>query len=248
MEDIFSSFDDEPIGAASIGQVHLATLRESNRPVVVKVQYPEVEGFFRMDLLTIKTLCGLMLPNSNTDSLFDEFGKSFESEFDYRLEAQHLRTCGDNLVGAGFANVAFIPEPVDGSHRACPSTHANGLCTRRVMVMDRVPGRSVKKVMKDVFEEMAQAQGKTVEALMDEMKSQFEDPDKLRALLNTPPPSETSVRLGLALLTLCDWVRNVAVFGYNYTVGLLGDDMAYEWTTIPPNGPRLTRILYDVHG
>ena len=60
--------------------------------MVVKVQYPEVEGFFRLDLLTIKTLCAYMMPDASTDKMFDEVGKSFESEFDYRLEARNLRT------------------------------------------------------------------------------------------------------------------------------------------------------------
>jgi hypothetical protein len=58
VDEVFETFRDEPIGCASIGQVHLATLKGSAQKVVVKVQYPEVEAFFRLDLLTIKFLCG----------------------------------------------------------------------------------------------------------------------------------------------------------------------------------------------
>jgi hypothetical protein len=185
--------------------------------------------------------------------MFDEVGKSFVSEFDYRLEAQNLRKCGDNLLKAGFGSKAFIPEPVDALHKACPAERAQGgagegLCTRRVMVMDAVPGKPVKKVMKQVFADMAEAQGKTVAELMDEMKAEFEDPAKLTAMLNTPPPSETAVRVGIFLLGVKDCVRNGWAALYNYTVGLVAKPMAYHWTTTPPNGPALTRVLYDVHG
>ena len=40
VEEAFSSFSEEPLGAASIGQVHLATLKAGGAPVVVKLQYP----------------------------------------------------------------------------------------------------------------------------------------------------------------------------------------------------------------
>lgn len=49
LDDIFESFDESPIGAASIGQVHRATLR-NGQAVVVKVMYPEVEDLFRGDV------------------------------------------------------------------------------------------------------------------------------------------------------------------------------------------------------
>ena len=102
IDDLFESFSDKSIGAASIGQAHLATLKGSGHEVVVKVQYPEVEGFFHIDLFTVQALCSLFMEGS--DKLFEEFGKSFESEFDYRLEVSNLRVCSKNLIKAGFAD------------------------------------------------------------------------------------------------------------------------------------------------
>ena len=62
ISEIFSDFCDEPLGAASIGQAHAATLRGSGLPVVVKVQFPEARKFFRIDMRTIKNFCLVASP------------------------------------------------------------------------------------------------------------------------------------------------------------------------------------------
>ena len=54
---IYERFDPKPIAAGSIGQVHKAKLKSNSTEVVVKVQYPDVEKYFRMDCTTMKFLC-----------------------------------------------------------------------------------------------------------------------------------------------------------------------------------------------
>ena len=49
----YASFSMEPLGAASIGQTHRATLLDGTE-VVVKVQYPDVETYFRLDIATCR--------------------------------------------------------------------------------------------------------------------------------------------------------------------------------------------------
>ena len=61
LEDVFSTFDETPLGAASIGQVHRATLSDGTE-VVVKVQYPAAERFFRLDMETIKGIFRIANP------------------------------------------------------------------------------------------------------------------------------------------------------------------------------------------
>jgi predicted unusual protein kinase regulating ubiquinone biosynthesis (AarF/ABC1/UbiB family) len=63
--------------------------------VVVKVQYLEVEEFFKHDLAYIKILCKLL--GFDVDKIMEEFTKSFVSEFDYREEAINMRSCSDNM-------------------------------------------------------------------------------------------------------------------------------------------------------
>ncbi len=70
MENIFETFDPTPIGSASIGQVHRATLKcasgkgKAGQKVVVKVQYPEVERVFRGDVRTIKMFAQVAQPGT----------------------------------------------------------------------------------------------------------------------------------------------------------------------------------------
>ncbi len=55
MEEVFSSIDPEPLGAASLAQVHRATLRgEEDRQVAVKVQHPNVRDYSYTDMNTIE--------------------------------------------------------------------------------------------------------------------------------------------------------------------------------------------------
>ena len=62
MHEVFETFEETPIGAASIGQVHRATLKRDGSKVVVKVMYPGVEDTFRGDVRTIKMFCEVAQP------------------------------------------------------------------------------------------------------------------------------------------------------------------------------------------
>ena len=79
LSDIFDSFDETPIGAASIAQVYQATLK-SGQPVVVKVQRPGIEQIIQEDIEVLYTLARLLnryVPESRTYNpigIIDEFG------------------------------------------------------------------------------------------------------------------------------------------------------------------------------
>jgi ubiquinone biosynthesis protein len=93
---IFPTFDEQPLAAASLGQVHRATLRDG-REVVVKVQRP---GIRRQVLEDMEVLADLAeLADTHTElgryglaDLLEEFRKSLLDELDYRREADNLTT------------------------------------------------------------------------------------------------------------------------------------------------------------
>jgi len=93
-EKIFQSFDEKPIASASIGQVHRAVLPDG-RPVVVKVQRPDLARRFYQDLGCMRLLAkwGLLIkPEGQWQSwieLYDEFGRNLFQEINYLQEGRN---------------------------------------------------------------------------------------------------------------------------------------------------------------
>jgi aarF domain-containing kinase len=82
----------EPIAAASIGQVHRATL--NGKPVAVKVQFPGVANSIDADLSALRRIAGIALQiqgkDINLDAFFAELAESLKKEADYILEANNV--------------------------------------------------------------------------------------------------------------------------------------------------------------
>lgn len=90
---LFQSFSEQPFAAASIGQVHQAVLI-TGEPVVVKVQYPEIDTHIDSDLkqvrLALKLAGVINMDKDLQDELFNEIKNSLYDELDYTKEAQNL--------------------------------------------------------------------------------------------------------------------------------------------------------------
>lgn len=92
IETIFSYFDPDPVGAASIGQVHRAIL-DSGEEVAVKIQYPGVADSLESDLKSLKSMLiygRAFADRKRLDQLFAEIQRMLLQEADYRVEAQTL--------------------------------------------------------------------------------------------------------------------------------------------------------------
>jgi predicted unusual protein kinase regulating ubiquinone biosynthesis (AarF/ABC1/UbiB family) len=117
--EIFQSFDEEPIAAASIGQVYRATLREDpsgrgsgGRQVAVKVQYPGVAAAVRADLQNLDMIMRLlkrMTPGMDVKALTTEIRERIVEELDYELEAQNQRSLARIYRGHPFI---VVPEVI----------------------------------------------------------------------------------------------------------------------------------------
>jgi predicted unusual protein kinase regulating ubiquinone biosynthesis (AarF/ABC1/UbiB family) len=89
----FTSFDDDPVASASIGQVHKAVWSDG-REVAVKIQYPGADGALRADLKTMKRMVSVfkqLAPGVDIQGVVDELIERTEMELDYRLEADNQR-------------------------------------------------------------------------------------------------------------------------------------------------------------
>lgn len=136
MSKAFESFEQEPIAAASLGQVHRAVLR-GGRDVAVKVQRPDVRDRVLQDLSALDEMAAifdrLKGASRNIDAvrLLQEFRRSLMSELDYREEARNLVTLAEQL--RDFEHIV-VPLPV------------NDYTTARVLTMDYVAGTKITAV------------------------------------------------------------------------------------------------------
>ena len=100
----FLDFDETPIAAASIGQVHRATL-PNDVQVVVKVQRPNAARQIESDLKLMASAARVarervrQLDFIDTGELVDEFGRSIRLELDYQQEARNAETFRRNFAG-----------------------------------------------------------------------------------------------------------------------------------------------------
>ena len=140
----FASFDATPIAAASLGQVHRATLRDG-REVAVKVQRPNIRERVAEDLNTIEEIAGFLDRHTSAGPQFDftemvhEFRRTVAQELDYRREAQNLDRVADFL--ADFSSIV-VPRPIDQ------------YTSSRVLTMEMVKGRKVTSLTPLVRQEI----------------------------------------------------------------------------------------------
>ena len=95
MSKAFSNFDSEPLAAASLGQVHRAALRDG-RPVVVKVQRPEIRRQIAEDFEVLEDIANFIDDHTKLGrryqfvKILEEFKIALLHELDYQREANNL--------------------------------------------------------------------------------------------------------------------------------------------------------------
>lgn len=103
----------EPIGNASMGQVHLATILASGRKIALKIQYPDLERAIDSDVAALKKILSLtkILPSGlDLTNVFEEIKMMLRQELDYTLEADQTRMYRELLL----ADPRFkVPEVLD---------------------------------------------------------------------------------------------------------------------------------------
>lgn len=130
VEAVFREFQEMPIAAASIAQVHRATLL-SGKSVIVKVQRPGIDGTIALDLAILKDLASFVDKHTSLGQMYsfsdmvDEFAATMREELDFRMEAENterFRTALAKDSGVRVPDVSWL--------------HT----TRRVLTMEYVDG------------------------------------------------------------------------------------------------------------
>jgi len=94
-QEVFNSFESEAFGAASLGQVHLATL--NGKKLAVKVQYPGIAKSIDSDLAVLKFALTRFAKGGNIDHLMDEVEARLKEEVDYEIEAENTEYFYNNF-------------------------------------------------------------------------------------------------------------------------------------------------------
>jgi predicted unusual protein kinase regulating ubiquinone biosynthesis (AarF/ABC1/UbiB family) len=133
LHEVFAEFDEDPIAAASIGQVYRARLHDG-RDVAVKVQYPGVAAAVRADMQNLGLIMRLIkriAPGLDAKAIADEIRARIDEELDYELEAQNQRSLARIFRGHPFI---VVPDVV------------TRLSRERVIVSDFVEGTGFEEL------------------------------------------------------------------------------------------------------
>eukprot|EP00898_Chlorokybus_atmophyticus_P004377 jgi/Chlat1/4940/Chrsp31S04787 len=134
VEAVFDSFEDVPIAAASLGQVHRAVL--NGKQVVIKVQRPGLKDLFDIDLKNLRVLAvNLQKIDPKTDgakrdwvAIYDECAQMLYREIDYVQEGENSEEFRRNFANEPWVKVPEIYWPYT---------------TKRVLTMEYAPGLKI---------------------------------------------------------------------------------------------------------
>ncbi|HEY1539844.1 MAG TPA: AarF/UbiB family protein [Solirubrobacteraceae bacterium] len=137
--ELFSSFEPEPFGSASIGQVHDAVLHDGRR-VAVKVQRPGIGALLMCDIALMRRAAAIvdrtrLLGATRTRDVVDELARWTREELDYTVEAANAIAIRTNVRDP---DAEYVPE-----------IHLD-LSTRRVLTAERLDGLPVVDLIREL--------------------------------------------------------------------------------------------------
>jgi ubiquinone biosynthesis protein len=163
IDELYAEFDDAPLGAASIGQVHRAVTKDG-RECVVKIQRPDIDEKIRSDLDILYTLARLLEATIEEVELYSptgivrEFSGALMKELDFTLEAKNAREFREHFAADPFVTA---PEVIDELTdvkvltmefvKAQKLADLEGGTPRASLVLDRLLDSVVKQVLYDGF-------------------------------------------------------------------------------------------------
>ena len=131
LEDSFVQFDERPMAAASLAQVHRAVLRDGRQAVAVKIQRPHIRRDIDGDIAIMEALADQLDQRMEAAAMYDlprlvqEFRKTLLHELDYVREARNMRIFRGNFQDDPFVHVPLLYEEY---------------CTERLLVMELIDG------------------------------------------------------------------------------------------------------------
>lgn len=136
LHDVFADFEDIPVAAASIAQVHNAVLKTGEK-VIIKVQRPDIREIIQNDLTILSAIARLMMKYIPESKFFDpegivsEFSKTVLKELDFFAEAK---------------NAQRFKKSFAENHDICIPTIYSNILSEKILVMERLEGVRIDNI------------------------------------------------------------------------------------------------------
>ena len=146
LEEVFATFDEEPLAAASLSQVHRGVLREGGLTVAAKVQRPGIRHKIEMDLDILEAIAERIHERSeqlwayDLPNLVRVTRRNLLRELDFTREARNMR------IACSYAS--------DDSAIYVPRVYED-YCSEQLLVMEYIQGTKLKNMDRDTLEEPA---------------------------------------------------------------------------------------------
>jgi ubiquinone biosynthesis protein len=162
LEQIFKNFDEIPLAAASIGQVHRAQLPDGHN-VVVKIQRPGILKIIQVDLKILRHLATLTEKHmeewelQQPTMIVDEFSRMIDKELDYSLEAAHMERFASQFADEETIHVPEVFHKLS-SQRVLTMEYVEGIKASEISLLEQsgldtalLAARGADLMMKQVF-------------------------------------------------------------------------------------------------
>jgi ubiquinone biosynthesis protein len=137
LKEVFIIFDEQPVAAASLSQVHRAVLRDGRIPLALKVQRPGIRGKIETDLSILLHAANILHERSAALRMYDlprlmqSVSQTLQRELDFSREARHMQIARNLMQGLSGVHV--------------PRVYSD-LSRERLLVMEYVQGQKLKEI------------------------------------------------------------------------------------------------------
>ena len=161
--ELFSSFDPEPIGVASLAQVHIAYDRNSGQKVAVKVQHPGLDEYAEIDIKTVQLISKAIkkiFPEFEFSWLADEMAVNLPLELDFRHESNNALRCKSDFESKKSTSL-YIPDFLWAKKQALCMEYIDGARPDDLNFLKthHIDRNQVAKELASIFSEMVYING-----------------------------------------------------------------------------------------